>query len=324
MPQYDSDDIVRECVSCRRCYPSNIQLCTDCQIELRRVETVPYTINYRYQLTNLLCHGGTGHTFLALDDSHQQVVIRIIRASALADPRALDRFRREANQACQFHHPNVASIIDCGMLADASGYLVSEYIEGPTLRQVLRERGRLEVREAVRILIDLCDALEAVHRAGLLHRDLKPESIILRYLPDLPDPTISLVGFGFTRIAFGPLYRPGATARLQGQGFLPLSPHYLSPEQFRGEESDVRSDIYSVGVIGYEMLAGRPPFISEQTEDLLLRHLMEQPAPLQPLNPEVDANLEAEILRALDKDPFARHQRAIEMKRELANTCHLF
>jgi serine/threonine protein kinase len=324
MSSYDSDDIVRECISCRRCYPSNTPLCPDCRLELHNLETVPFTINYRYQLTRLLSHGGTGHTFLALDDSHQQVVIRIIRASALAAPRALDRFRREANQACHFHHANVASIIDCGMLADASGYLVSEYIEGPTLREVLQQRGKLEVREAVRILIDLCDALDAVHRAGLLHRDLKPESIILRYLPDLPDPTISLVGFSFTRIAFGPLYRPGATARLQGQGFLPLSPNYLSPEQFRGEESDARSDIYSVGVIGYEMLAGHPPFSAERTESLLLRHLTEKPAPLHSTNPAVATSLESEIMRALEKDPYSRHQRAIELKRELVNAGHVF
>ena len=323
MTTYDSDNTVRECISCQRCYSSNRSICLHCQIELRPVETVPNIINYRYQLTNVLSHGGTGHSFLAFDDNQQQVVVRIIRASALADPRALDRFRREANMACHFHHPNVASIIDCGMLPDASGYLVSDYIEGPTLREVLQRRGRLTIREAVLILVDLCDALDAVHRAGLLHRDLKPESIIIRYLPDLPDPIIRLVGFSFTRIAFGRLYRPGATGRLQGQGFLPLSPVYLSPEQFSGEESDVRSDIYSIGVIGYEMLTGHPPFISERTEDLLLRHLSEKPAPLRSLNPAIEASLESEILRALEKDPFMRHQRAIELKRELVNVGHL-
>jgi len=323
MPQYDTEDIVRECVSCQRCYPSSVEYCQECLVQLRQVETVPSTINYRYQLTRVISHGATGNTFLAFDDSQQLVVVRVFRSSVLADPRALDRFRREANIACQFHHPNVAGMIDCGVLSDASGYLVSEYVKGPTLRSVLKERGRLSVRESVQIMIDLCDALDAVHRAGLLHRDLKPESIILRDLPDLPEPGIKLVGFSFARIAFGPLYRPGTTARLQGLGHMPLSPAYLSPEQFRGEESDVRSDLYSIGVIGYEMLAGRTPFEARRTEDFGLRLLTEPPPPLQSFNPAVEAELEAEIRRALEKDPYARHQRASEMKRELVNAAHI-
>ena len=321
--EYDSEDIVRECVSCQRCYPPSVEYCEDCLIQLQKIETVPSTINYRYQLTKVIRRGGSGNTFLALDDSRQSVVLRIIRASVLADPRALDRFRREAGLACQFHHPNVARILDYGMLADASGYLVSEYVDGPSLRAVLKERGRLSVRESVRTLIDLCDALDAVHRAGLLHRDLKPESIILRDLPDIAETAIKLVGFSFARIAFGPIYKPGRTNFLQGLGHLPLSPAYLSPEQFRGEESDARSDIYSVGAIGYEMLAGRPPFEAGRTEDFAFRLLNESPPPLRSLNPAVEVEIEAEISRALEKDPQARHQRAVEMKRELINAAHL-
>lgn len=324
MPQYDSDDIVRECVSCRRCYQSSVEYCQDCAVQLRKIETVPSTINYRYQLSRVISHGATGTTFLAIDDSSQPVVVRVIRASVLADPRAHDRFRREAGIACQFHHPHVASILDYGMLADASGYLVSEYIEGPSLREVLKERGQLSVRESVQILVDLCEALEAVHRAGLLHRDLKPESIILRELPDIPELAIRLVGFSFARIAFGPVYKPGATAWLQDRGHFPRSPAYLSPEQFRGAETDARSDIYSVGAIGYEMLAGKPPFEARRTADFAVQLENELPPPLQPLNPAVSAELEMEIRRALEKDPYARHQRAIEMKRELVNATHIF
>lgn len=324
MPPYDSEDIVRECVSCRRCYPATVEYCQDCTVQLQSIETVPSTINYRYQLTRVISHSATGNTFLAIDDSRQPVVVRIIRASVLADPRAHDRFRREAGVACQFHHPHVAGILDYGMLADASGYLVSEYVDSPSLRDILKRRGQLSVREAARILIDLCDTLDAVHRAGLLHRNLKPASILLRDLPDITEPAIKLVGFSFARIAFGPVYKPGATSWMQVRGHLPRSPAYLSPEQFRGEETDARSDIYSVGAIGYEMLTGRPPFEVRRTADFAAQLQTEAPPPLRTLNPAVDAELDAEIRRALEKDPYARHQRAIEMKRELINATHIF
>lgn len=323
MSAYDPSDVVRECVSCKRCYPANAQFCRDCMIELVSVETVPYVINSRYQLERIVSHGSTGVVFVATDEAGHEVAVKIIRASAIADPRSQDRFRREAHIASHFHHPKIASVLDYGMLPDASAYVVSEYVKGPTLRDEMKKRGKFEVGEALHLIVEICDALDAAHKAGLVHRDLKPESILLIHTPDEPTPTVKIVDFSYTKIAYGRPYVPGTTAKLQGQGHLPLRPTYVSPEQFKGEEADLRSDIFSIGVIAYEMLGGQPPFAGKRVGEFGIKLLNTRPVSLRTLNPAVNLIIEAEILRALEKDPINRQQRAIELKRELINAGHL-
>lgn len=323
MPAFDPTDTVRECVSCRRCYPSNEQFCRDCMVELIGIETIPYVIDSRYRLEKVISHGSIGVAFIATDDGGPQVVVKIVRASTIANPRAQDRFRREATIAKGFHHPNIATVIDFGLLKDASGYVVSEYVKGQTLRKEIKRRGKFPVKDAIQIVAAVCDMLDAAHRAGLVHRALKPESIILVESPDSPIPTVKLVGFNFTKIAFGRLYSPGMTVKLQGQGHLPRRPTYVSPEQFKGDEADLRSDIFSLGVIAYEMLAGAPPLSARKMDEFGAKLLNERPAPLRSLNPSVNPMIEAEILRAMEKDPVKRHQRANEFKLGLINGSHL-
>lgn len=331
MPGYDPTDTVRECVSCRRCYPNNAQFCPDCLIELTEIELIPYVINARYQLERVINRGATGAVFVADNlESRRQVVVKVLRASALADPRAQDRLRREVQLAINFHHPHLAAIYDFGMLQDASAYVVSEYIPGPTLRDEMKRRKKFTPADAVPLLAEISEALDAAHKAGLVHRDLKPESIILVKEATGPaeqlDPTapqIKLVNFSFARLALGRQFVPGTTTRLQGQGQLPLRPTYISPEQYRGEEPDLRSDIYSLGVIAYEMLAGQPPFVASRVGEFGVKLLNSRPPSLRSLNKDVNIVIEAEILRALEKDPGNRQQRALEFKRELLNGLHL-
>ena len=327
MPAYDPTDTVRECVSCKRCYPNNAQFCRDCLIELTEIELVSYVINERYQMERVINRGATGAVFVAANlESRQQVIVKIVRASALADPRAQDRLRREAQLATGFHHPQMAAVYDFGMLQDASAYIVSEYIPGATLRDEMKRRKKFTPEEAIPILAEVCEALDAAHKAGLVHRDLKPESIILANGPDQTEAgavQIKLVNFSFARLALGRQFVPGTTTRLQGQGQLPLRPTYLSPEQYRGEEPDLRSDIYSLGVIAYEMLAGQPPFAASRVGEFGVKLLNSRPASLRSLNNEVNIVIEAEILRALEKDPSNRQLRALEFKRELLNGLHL-
>lgn len=313
MPHDDQRDLVRECAACRRCCPPEVERCPDCRGALTTIKPIPFIINYRYRLTRVIGRGRTGITFLALDDAGEQVAVKVIRADLLADPWAADRFRHEASLACQFHHPYVARMVDYGRLADGSGYLVSEYVTGATLRDELNRKGRLPVREAVHILADLCEALEAAHRAGLLHRDLKPEKIVLRDLPDAPDPAIRLVGFSLTPL---PGKIPGQPGDQTGETAAPSN--YLSPEQWAGGEADVRTEIFSVGVIGYEMLAGRLPFGRAGGSDGE-RGPIESPG----IDPDAPPALAREILQALEIDPYQRQQRAIELKRELVNAAHL-
>jgi eukaryotic-like serine/threonine-protein kinase len=315
---------VRECVSCKRCFAPSQTLCRECFIELVPNEGVPQVVNERYTLAKLRYKSAATALYEAEDANTQQTVaLKILRASALADPRAVERLLVEAKLAARFRHPLIAELLDFGTLRDASAFLVSELAQGVSLRDELKRLGKVPAPQAIQILSVLAEALDAAHVAGLVHRDLKPESIILS--PDWMTAaetenqklSLKLVGFSLARVAMGKEFVPGTTRVMQSRGQLPLRPTYMSPEQFRGIETDLRTDIFSLGVIAYEMLAGQPPINAKKFGEFGAKILGKPPVPLHVINPSVNPLLESVILCAMQKLPDRRQQRAREFKQEI-------
>ena len=239
-----------------------------------------------------------------------------LRASAMADPRAQDRFLHEAQLAASFKHAGVAEVFDFGLLPDGGAFVICEFAHGLPLRNEMRRTGKFPVERAVKLLCEIAEVLDEAHSAGLVHRDLKPESIILmnsRPGSLAESTTIKLVDFSFARISGGRAYEPGKTGRLQGLGQLPMRPTYLSPEQFLGAEADARSDIFSLGVMLYEMLSGRAPFAGVNPTDVLGAILHQEPAPLPQLMPDLPAELHRIVNKALRKDRDERYQHSKDL-----------
>lgn len=323
-PTTQRTENLRECVACKQCFGPQRQACPDCFVELVTLDAVPHILNERYRLERIVSRAASSFLFAAHDlVTGHQVAVKLLRPSAMADPQAQDRFLREAELATQLKHDNIAAVLEFGLLPDASAFVACEFARGTLLRQEMRRVGKFAVEAAINLLCEIADALDDAHQAGLVHRDLKPECVIL--LPAQPLtgwPGIKLVDFSFGRVSGGRPYQPGKTGRLQSIGQLPARPTYLSPEQFLGAEADARSDIFSLGVIAYEMLAGQPPFAAKRVNEHAGKVLNERPAALRTFNPEVSLVIEAEILRALDKEPHNRPQRAREFKQDLQNALH--
>ncbi len=259
----------------------------------------------RYRVREHLGRGASADVYLAEDTvMGRKVALKLLRLRD-AEPRQLNRFQREAECASMLNHPNVVTVFDIGV-EDGVHYIATEYIEGESLRQRLA-RGPLPVAETVAIALGVTGALVAAHEAWIVHRDIKPENIMLRR-----DHGVKVLDFGVATLAGGgadstdPLRRPGALV-----GTL----HYLSPEQVRGEPIiDTRSDIYSVGVVLYEMLAGYPPFTGDTPLDVLAAIVEGEPPPLPDSLPLA---LHTITEKAMRKSIYERWQTAAELSQRL-------
>jgi serine/threonine protein kinase len=228
------------------------------------------------------------------------VAVKVLSTSAGTDPEALARFRREGASACRVQHPNAVQVLDLGVNDGGVAYLVMELLRGRALDAVLNEADRLTPRRSTEILEPVCRALAVAHAADVVHRDIKPSNIFLHGMDETP----KILDFGIAKIA-------GAAAlgqNLTTDGSLLGTPAYMAPERFRRGPYGPKSDIYSVGTVLYEMLAGRLPFIPASPDPLALvaMQVEDDPPPLRPLCPGVSPSLEALVRSTLDKDPAAR------------------
>jgi serine/threonine-protein kinase len=271
----------------------------------------------RYEIREHIATGGMASVFKTWDHRVERIVaIKVLRSLDKNDQRAVERFRREARAAAALAHPNAVTIYD---FVEEMGqyFLVMEYIHGPTLKQLIGQRRQLQAREAIEVSIQVCAVLQIAHARGFIHRDIKPQNIMLAWSGgsgSLIDggAWVKLTDFGIVRVA--------EDAGLTNSGIVLGTADYLSPEQARGEPLTGSSDLYSLGVVMFEMLAGRPPFVGPTAVSIAMQHASSNPPPLRQFNPTVPFVIEQFIKRALQKEPKDRFSSAAEMQQAL-RTC---
>jgi serine/threonine-protein kinase len=258
----------------------------------------------RYETIRLLGEGGMGRVYLAKQlDLGRQVVIKVMHDHIAADPKFCERFQRETLLMARFQHPYVVALYDASLNDPQGPCIVMEYIRGIALDVLLQRNGRLSAPRAGRLLGQICEALQAAHQQGIIHRDLKPANLMV-VDADTPYEKIKVMDFGLAKLVVShPLSSKNASDT--GADFAVGTPGYISPEQVRGEEVDHRSDLYSVGVILFELLAGRLPFTGDETMDVLLAHATEPPPTFASIGASawVTPAIEAVVMKCLAKKP---------------------
>ncbi|MFN3761871.1 MAG: Stk1 family PASTA domain-containing Ser/Thr kinase [Anaerolineae bacterium] len=257
-------------------------------------------LNGRYRLLELLGSGGMAVVYKGVDTVlHRPVAVKILREAYASDPAFLARFQREARSAARLDHPNVVTVYDVGQDGNLH-YIVMEYVEGEDLKSLIRRVGRLSVEQAVDIAYQIAAGVGHAHKMGIIHCDIKPQNVLVT-----SEGMVKVTDFGIARA----LSESGLTDPEVVWG----SPTYFSPEQAAGERPVPASDVYSIGVVLYEMLAGVPPFRAEKPTALALMHLREEPQPLSLYNPQVPPQLEWIVRKLLAKEPAARYRTAEQL-----------
>jgi serine/threonine-protein kinase len=269
------------------------------------VEREPIVLGGRYRVEEELGRGGMAKVYRGNDTVlSRPVAVKILAPQFADDPSFVDRFRREAQAAARLNHPNLVSVYDTGS-DDGVHFIVMEYVEGKTLADYLTGGGRIMPQRAIEIAEAVSQALTAAHAQGVIHRDIKPGNIMIT-----PSGDVKVADFGIARMI--------ASAETIAQTAAVLgTAAYLSPEQAQGQPVDQRSDLYSLGCVLYEMVAGRPPFTGDSPVAVASKQVLEQPVPPSRLNPDVSPQLDAVIMRTLAKNPANRYESAEEFRRDL-------
>ncbi len=291
-----------ECPRCGRCEDSGTALCPADGTPMAAAGSIPRLVDAKYRIEQLLGRGGMGAVYRARDIGLDRLVaVKVVRAELLWDPEAQRRFRREAQIVARLQHPAIVSVFDFGMFVTGGAYLVMELVRGEDLRRVLLREGRLDSSRALPILSSVCAGIEAAHRDGVLHRDLKPENILL---PG-GDLAAKVLDFGVAKVmATDPTGRTEASSTMMtAPGTLIGTPAYMAPEQFKGRMYDARTDVFSLGVIAYEMLSGELPFGRGSFADVVLGHA----AGARPMPPgSATSPVERAVQSAIEAEPDRR------------------
>ncbi|SOD95623.1 Stk1 family PASTA domain-containing Ser/Thr kinase [Blastococcus haudaquaticus] len=272
--------------------------------------TTPQVLGERYEIGGVLGRGGMAEVHRGRDlRLGREVAVKVLRHDLARDPSFQVRFRREAQASASLNHPAIVAVYDTGEDRTSTGatpYIVMEYVEGETLRDVLRREGRLSPERAMSLSADICGALDFSHRNGIVHRDVKPGNVMIT-----PQGTVKVMDFGIARAVSDSAATITSTAAVIGTA------QYLSPEQARGESVDARSDVYSLGCMLYELVTGAPPFTGDSPVAVAYQHVREDPKLPSSINPMIPAELDAILLKSMSKNPANRYQSAAEMRNDL-------
>lgn len=266
-------------------------------------------LDKRYELTEFIGKGGMALVYRAIDHrTGHDVAVKILRPEFSDDKEFLERFEREALAASKMSHHNIVNLLDVGK-DDQSQYLVMEYVNGKTLKEVIDQNGPMKPELAAQICIRILSALQHAHKNGIIHRDIKPQNILVH-----SEGHIKVSDFGIARFT--------ESNTVAKQDNVMGSVHYISPEQARGDDVTFSSDIYSAGVVLYEMLAGRVPFDGDSAVTVALMHINAKPTPLHEIIPDIPAAFEKIVEKALEKKADLRYQSALEMAQDLQRAIH--
>ncbi len=303
---------MRQCTKCGRQFEGNETVCPDDGAILEggvsfEKRAVGKTLEGKYRIDGFLKRGGMGAvyrgTHLMLN---KPVAIKLIKPELVSSSEVVQRFLREARAAAHLSHPNIVTVHDLGQTPDGMLYIVMELVPGSSLKEVIQAEGAWEAKRVVRLVKAIASALGVAHRNNVVHRDLKPQNIMVTRDSD-GNKIPKLLDFGIAK-TLEPT-SPALTSTVMVLG----TPHYMSTEQAKGAPADRRSDLYALGVILYEMLVGSVPFDDASIPQILIKHLTEMPLPPSSVNPGVPPGLEAIVLRLLEKDPDRRYQNAEEL-----------
>jgi serine/threonine-protein kinase len=272
----------------------------------------PTQIASRYEIERRLGAGGMSTVFLATDSVlERSVAIKLLAEHLADDEDFVARFRREALSAARLQHPNIVQVFDSGQDHESGRhYIVMEYVEGPSAADLLREHKMLEIEQTVAIVRDACHGLDYAHRAGVIHRDVKPGNLLVSE------------GTGITKLADFGIAKAAEQTRITQVGSVLGTAAYLSPEQARGEEAGPASDTYSLGVCAYQFLTGRLPHEYASLTELALKQQEEVVEPIRDYRPEVPAELDEAIRLCLEREPGSRYRSALEMAQAIEAGLH--
>ncbi|HSA93861.1 MAG TPA: serine/threonine-protein kinase, partial [Terriglobales bacterium] len=314
---------VKYCDRCHSTYPNEFTTCPKDSTALRQTSELMQgmVIRGKYEIVEKIGAGGMGSVYRAKHLAFNEVrAIKVVSSRLLEDESLLRRFKTEAIVTRKLQHPNAVRVDDLDTTDDGRPFIVMEFVQGRDLRKVIEQEGPMPAGRALGIIRQVCAALDAAHALGITHRDIKPDNILLVKQPDGSE-TVKVLDFGIAKVREGAM-DVGAGYTATKTGMVVGTPQYLSPEQALGKSGDAidgRSDLYSLGIVLYEMLTGQLPFESDTPMGLLLHHIQTVPRAPHEVRPDlgISPGLSAVLMRALEKNRDLRFQTAGEMLRAL-------